>query len=120
MDIGPGDRVRALYDVSAADGINEDHAMCVGSARIVAGCIYTVDAIIDGSVRGAAHLLAPEDYIGITLTAPETRWVADDGGPGAWALRLFRKLPDISEWLETSTSYEEPRRVPAPREVEGV
>ena len=42
---------------------------------------------------------------------------------GSWFCSLnFRKVirRSISEWLETSTEYEEPRRVPAPREVEGV
>lgn len=102
MDIGPGDRVRCVDDSPCA---------LTGNAVLQLGRIYTIE-----KVEWIPLNLGRGPGAGVQLTAPETQVYP----LRFWDISRFRKLPDISEWLETSTDYEEPRRVPAPREVEGV
>ncbi|MDP1873677.1 hypothetical protein [Phenylobacterium sp.] len=117
MDIGPGDRVQAIRDVDARSPDSFAKVGDVEPARIVAGRIYTVLEVRD---RDHFNTGISIPACGLILVEPETHWTAWNGDLGGWLIEHFRKLPDISEWLETSTSYEEPRRVPAPREVGGV
>lgn len=117
MDVGPGDRVIALYDVDASRIRVPEMAAQIGAACIRAGAVYTVSAI-DAERDEAGRPIGGE--FGFVLVESETHWFWVDGRPGAWhpeLFRLLRKAPDISEWLETSTDYEEPRRVPATPET---
>lgn len=110
MDVGPGDRVRCV-DISPSQG-----SLLGAESYLALGAVYSVEWVgIDPDFGIPIVRLVGVDH---------ERWCEDTRADG-WThygagLYRFRKLPDISEWLETSTSYEEPRRVPAPREVEGV
>ena len=109
MDIGPGDRVRCISrkDLGRPGNMPESFGPVVGG-------IYTV-----AWVRSGSTYYMPNGIDGVYLcefSQPDPMY--DERL--SWDIDIFVPLPDISEWLETSTTYEEPRRVPAPREVEGV
>jgi hypothetical protein len=105
MDIGPGDLVRCVRGGQSRWGTG---------AYLVEGRVYRVRRI------GVGALVDGRRVPLIFVDAPEASIASRAGRDHGWGFSRFRKLPDISEWLETSTTYEEPKRVPAPREVEGV
>lgn len=69
-----------------------------------------------------AVMLNPAERCVDPSEGPQPGLIFAEWYPCAFDARRFRKVirRSISEWLETSTGCEEPRRVPAPREVEGV
>lgn len=97
-DFKPGDEV-VCVDAAPANcpGFRNDKAQ----VNIVVGLIYTVESVFISNTR-----------LGITLTAPETKWTMRQGGDGGYNAARFRKVQrrDISQWLETETDYEEPKR----------
>ena len=116
MDIGPGDRVRVV-DASSREGWPPPLFLAEGQVWTVAQ--VRVDWEGRPVLRLAGYDHAAEERVGHDYLRSHGMYFPGELHAG-WSLDRFRKLPDISEWLETSTGYEEPRRVPAPREVEGV
>lgn len=110
MDVGPGTLVRCIH---RRDRERKHTLPDVGPAPVPGGiytvkCVWPASDYPDDSGIDGVELCEFQHIVFLT------------GEPPAWDHDIFAPLPDISEWLETSTSYEEPRRVPAPREVEGV
>lgn len=114
MDVGPGDWV-VCVDTSAK---RPWHTFA--PALLVRGATYRVTECLVDPVTGNPVLrLAEFDHAALA------RLAAIEGGRHlGFAAYRFRKLPDIKEWLETSTDFEEPKRTPADaesvREAEGV
>ena len=109
MDIGPGDRVRCVDNGDCGNG------SALAAVFLIVGQIYNVEACDIAADDSPVIRLTQVDHHLVAKIAREKGRLHN-----GFSVSRFRKLPDISEWLETSTEYEEPRRVPAPREVEGV
>lgn len=114
MDVGPGDLVECV-DTSAK---RPSHTFA--PALLVRGATYRVTECLVDPVTGNPVLrLAEFDHAALARVAA----LQGERHLGFAAYR-FRKLPDIKEWLETSTDFEEPKRTPADaesvREAEGV
>ena len=105
MDVGPGDRV-----ICVNAGVENGWSDITRS--LVQGEIYTVEWAGRDRDGDFVLRLVEIDHEAISARLIHVGFLAS----------RFRKVQrrSISEWLETSTGYEEPRRVPAPREVEGV
>lgn len=84
-----------------------DEVVCVdasinpfwGQTALVEGSVYIIRRVVNGGC--AVHLVE-------LLSAPEQYGRCDRG----FIASRFRKVPrrDISQWLETATDYEEPKR----------
>lgn len=106
MDVGPGDLV-VCVDASA-----RNPWQTLAPAFLARGATYRVTACLVDPKSGVPLLrLAQIDHDALA------RMAALEGSRHlGFAAYRFRKLPDIKEWLETSTDFEEPKRTPADAE----
>ena len=96
MDVGPGDHVICVDNSPRGRGA-ERHLAAL--AQLVVGRQYTVRGWAQSGGILLAELVAPDEALGY-----------------GWFRSRFRKVQrrDLSEWLETSTDFEEPKRTPTP------